>query len=201
MEKTESKDYILERTFYLLLTKGYDGVSISDIQKETGMSRGLLYHYFGSKEELFRMAGERFIIDVFFAKPYLTEGFGLPELIDYVIKQYDMANESWNRRFGNCGVTIANYDFLFYQLVQKEERIALIYKNLRTAENLAWANAARVSLERGHIRDIFTPQRIALHFITLLDGLWVQTVEEKNSSFHSFLTRQLLLDYYKLLLI
>lgn len=49
----KTRDLILQRTFALLLDKGYDGVSVSDIQQELEIARGLLYHYFSSKEELF----------------------------------------------------------------------------------------------------------------------------------------------------
>lgn len=50
----KTREFILEKTFGLLLQKGYDGVSVSDIQQLTGMARGLLYHYFGSLEQLLK---------------------------------------------------------------------------------------------------------------------------------------------------
>src|ERR1700754_4247805 len=34
--------------------RSYDTVSMSDIAKEAGISKGLLYHYFSSKQEMFR---------------------------------------------------------------------------------------------------------------------------------------------------
>ena len=49
----KTHDFILQKTLGLLLQKGYDGVSVSDIQQVTGMARGLLYHYFGNLDRLF----------------------------------------------------------------------------------------------------------------------------------------------------
>lgn len=49
----KTKELIKEKTWCLLLEKGYDGVSVSDICKATEMARGLLYHYFRNKEDLF----------------------------------------------------------------------------------------------------------------------------------------------------
>lgn len=37
----------------LFSTRGYDDISIDDIAREAGISKGLLYHYFGGKRELY----------------------------------------------------------------------------------------------------------------------------------------------------
>lgn len=44
---------IVEKSIELFSQHGYEGTSISDISKKTQMSRGILYHYFKSKEELY----------------------------------------------------------------------------------------------------------------------------------------------------
>lgn len=45
-------------TFWRL---GYDGAAISDLEEATGLSRSSLYQAFGSKEQLFRAALDRYI--------------------------------------------------------------------------------------------------------------------------------------------
>ncbi len=49
-EKTKTK--ILEHSLKLFAEKGYHGTSISDIAKAAGISKGLAYNYFESKEDL-----------------------------------------------------------------------------------------------------------------------------------------------------
>ncbi|KGO32055.1 TetR/AcrR family transcriptional regulator [Oenococcus alcoholitolerans] len=51
-----TKDKILEAALGLFLSGGYDGVSISDIVKAANVSKGGLYNYFSSKEDLFYQA-------------------------------------------------------------------------------------------------------------------------------------------------
>lgn len=51
MNKT--KNFILEKSFGLFLQKGYNGVSIRDIQNNTNLSKGAIYHHFKGKEEIF----------------------------------------------------------------------------------------------------------------------------------------------------
>lgn len=48
-----SRQLILETALKHFAAKGYDGARIDDIVAETKLSKNLLYHYFGSKEELF----------------------------------------------------------------------------------------------------------------------------------------------------
>jgi len=49
-EKTKQK--ILEHSLRLFAEKGYHGTSISDIAKSAGISKGLAYNYFESKQQL-----------------------------------------------------------------------------------------------------------------------------------------------------
>jgi AcrR family transcriptional regulator len=43
---------ILKGALQLFLQKGYKDVSYQDLVKKTGLSKGAIYHYFGSKEDL-----------------------------------------------------------------------------------------------------------------------------------------------------
>lgn len=50
--RTESKHKIMEAAFRLIAKNGYDSTSVAMIAKEAGVSKGLLYNYFRSKEAL-----------------------------------------------------------------------------------------------------------------------------------------------------
>lgn len=49
----QSRRLILETALRHFATKGYDGARVDDIVAETHLSKNMLYHYYGSKEELF----------------------------------------------------------------------------------------------------------------------------------------------------
>ena len=49
---TDTKADILKVALQLFLQKGYKNVSYQDIVKKTGLSKGAIYHYFTSKEDL-----------------------------------------------------------------------------------------------------------------------------------------------------
>ena len=52
-QKEKRKQEILYAGLSLFIQKGYSGTTIRDIAQSVGMSTGLLFHYFASKEELY----------------------------------------------------------------------------------------------------------------------------------------------------
>jgi AcrR family transcriptional regulator len=50
----ERRRQLLETSAEVFTERAYDEVSMSEIARRAGISKGLLYHYFSSKEELFR---------------------------------------------------------------------------------------------------------------------------------------------------
>ena len=79
--KQERMNEILNHSLYLFALHGYDGVTTDEIAKAVGCSHGLLYHYFGSKEDLFQEVVNNVAIkidetitkDVFAVPPELTK--------------------------------------------------------------------------------------------------------------------------------
>ena len=52
--RNKSKRAIMETALELFATKGFHSTSISQIAKEAGVSKGLMYNYFDSKDELLK---------------------------------------------------------------------------------------------------------------------------------------------------
>jgi len=51
--KDERKAMILQTALRLFAVRGYDSIVVDDIARAAGCSRGLFYHYFKNKEEVF----------------------------------------------------------------------------------------------------------------------------------------------------
>ena len=50
--RERTRTLILDKALYLFANKGFHGTSISDIAKEAGISKGLAYNYFESKDAI-----------------------------------------------------------------------------------------------------------------------------------------------------
>lgn len=53
-------DQVVEAAMKLFWARGFDGVSISDVTAATGVNRRSIYAEFGSKEQLYERAVERY---------------------------------------------------------------------------------------------------------------------------------------------
>lgn len=52
-QREERRNKILEASLDLFVAKGYSGTKVSDITSAVGMSAGLFFHYFSSKDEVY----------------------------------------------------------------------------------------------------------------------------------------------------
>lgn len=183
MQTSDSKDVILLKTFKLLLVKGYDGVSISDIQRETGLARGLLYHYFGSREQLFIEATTKYFIDMFNVDMEHIKYFDVEQMIDYVVGMYArISSETWGGLDVDDDITMMNYDFLFYRVTLQSDEFARRYRQVRAHEAVGWEMVIRNDILSGKMPESVDVAKTARYFIYLMDGVWMQAVDGVNSS-------------------
>lgn len=163
----QTRDKIIEKTFTLLIRNGYDGVSISDIQSYVGISRGLLYHYFGNKDALLIEATKHHLTTHFPVRLEIMSKLTVQQAIEYVVDLYDKLTTN---------VSIINYDFLLYRAMQESVEIAEIYKEIRKEEVGGWRLVLSNSIKAGDIREDLDVVKIAAQFIYLSDGVWLRAV-------------------------
>lgn len=96
--RIESMHKIMEAAFKLIAKNGYESTSISGIAKEAGVSKGLLYNYFESKEDLVKALvmdlmeeGDRLIDEVNNDNPRET----LRALIQWFFEEMRERPEHW----------------------------------------------------------------------------------------------------------
>lgn len=167
------REKIMDQTFRLLLIKGYEGVSISDIQSALGMSRGLLYHYFENKETLFQETLKRKFTDNFRVDCALVEGFDLEQMSEYIVERYRIFDTEVLRE-----VSILDYDFLFYRAMQQSEHLANLYATIRMDEERGWRIAIGNSHAQGELREGLDLDKIALQYIYATDGVWFSALNQ-----------------------
>lgn len=181
----DTQEIILKKTFNLLLTKGFDAVSITDIQQVTGLSRGLLYHYFKNKEDLFIQVTEKYFVKIFDFDIRKVNGFSVLEFIGFICKRFkrinkvilDIVRESGSR---TPSISMLNYHFLFYQVMQRDAVFRNNYRLTTEKERVGWEYALRNSIEKKEIRDEVNILKSANHLFTLTDGIWFQSIFSTN---------------------
>lgn len=199
----DTKEIILDKTFNLLLLKGFDGVSISDIQNYTGLSRGLLYHYFRSKEELFIQVTEKYFVHIFDFDLRKTKDYTVHEFVDFIGKRFrrivktisDITSEMNN----SSEVLLLNYHFLFYNVMQKDAIFRNKYIATIEKELIGWENSLENSLRKKEIRTDIDIKSSAQQLFTLTDGIWFQSIFSTDGKIIINNLKLSLLHYVKLL--
>jgi AcrR family transcriptional regulator len=58
----DARTTIVTQALKLFLEHGYDGMSLSELTRDTGLSKGAIYHHFKDKDDLFTAAIEQFFL-------------------------------------------------------------------------------------------------------------------------------------------
>jgi AcrR family transcriptional regulator len=95
LDPAQRREQLLDLGVRLLATRSLDELSIDDLAEEAGVSRGLLYHYFGGKQEFREAVCRRAAEDLVARTAPPAEGEPLERLLasmtaylDYVVGNY-----------------------------------------------------------------------------------------------------------------
>lgn len=167
----DTKKMILEKSFALFLAKGYDGVSISDIQRVTSMGRASLYHYFDSKEGLLRDVFDFFYNDL--ANQFKIKDYDKMTLSGYLILRRDRVMLWREYMEQNSGYKIEMINFMVFILTviqyfpDLKNRLILMTEE----ELLQWKAVIRNSIAKGEIRNDLDISKTARLFMGVDDGV------------------------------
>ncbi|MEZ4947248.1 MAG: TetR/AcrR family transcriptional regulator [Cyclobacteriaceae bacterium] len=96
--RQESMKKIMDAAFSLIAKQGYESTSIAQIAKEAGVSKGLMYNYFDSKEDLLEKLvngamseGDKVIGELLSEDPKVT----LQNIIEWFFKELKERPEYW----------------------------------------------------------------------------------------------------------
>lgn len=177
-EPDERKQEILDAAIRVFSKKGYDRTSISDIAKEIGISQGLCYRYFPSKEAIYDAGIEQYAESIVAQnkKRAHLEGLNLREqILQMSGKMQEYVGVEWKENFYELFHREGNqrlHNELFLKVAQK--LIPYITKILAEAK------------ERGET-DIVDPHATAYFLVYGQVGILMSqdfSEEEKTKKIH-----------------
>lgn len=168
----------------LFLQKNFKEVTMKEIVKETGLSKGAFYHYFESKEQLFYE-----IIDFFFAAILEFDFSQLPG--DSLYRFYHANAEQLNTlRFqfldneendGEDFITL-NFFALLFDAFKLFPEFRSQMEAYHQKERNAWAEVIKSARASGEIQSPLTDEQIAQIFLFTSDGLTMNLTMESNTT-------------------
>lgn len=155
MNKNNRKEYLYAVAFKLFLTKRYEAVSISDIEKESGMTRGAITYYGKDKLGLFYDVVRHYLIDSQNLDFKLKRN-DFASLSDF-IEEYVRSSQETMTRFHRIDSTVENgsraYMALILQICDFFPDLHEQYLENRNKELLKWIEIIQKAILKKEIKD------------------------------------------------
>ncbi len=174
---SDTREYIIDQSYSLFLSRSYEAVSISDISNAIGFTKGALYHHFKNKEELFMAVIDKYLpVEKFFTP---TENISLQQYIEESVKtaenivhsifdeKPDFIPLSYVALFIDAFRHYPKFAKDKDQLIQRElEKVQIILRN---------------AIEKGEVRKDINVEYMALNFFSLGLGIASNLILNKNT--------------------
>lgn len=164
---SDTREYIIDQAYGLFLSRSYEAVSISEISKAIGFTKGALYHHFTNKEDLFKAVIDKYLpINDFFI-PF--KGNTLKEYIDECVKIAEEVIEKIMGRHSNF-IPI-NYLSLLIDAFRHYPRYANEKEQLILNEFDQIEHIIKKAIENNEIRKDINSTNMALNFFSINVGI------------------------------
>ena len=191
--------HILSESFKLFLTKGYREVTMRELVNTSKLSKGAFYHYFSSKEELFKESIKAFFLEGLSVKSFtpsymVSLAENLKNFVDFKANVFVEMQETTKQENLDTG-----YFTLVFQAIKlfPEIRNELISASVSEVETLE--KIFITGIENGEVRGGLSPDWLAKMFSLMLDGAELKSVVEGNLNTIHEREKELVDEYCKLI--
>ncbi|MGL4631696.1 MAG: TetR/AcrR family transcriptional regulator [Leadbetterella sp.] len=182
MKKSELTKYsILHGASLLFHKQGYKVTSMSEIEKATGYTKGAIYNYFSSKEQLEFEAFEHLMqIVISSTSTHIAKQNNVFDKIDAFAESFLNRLKDDNFKYG-CPLLKASLEFSDHNSIMQEKLVYYlnIFKNtiIQIIQN---------GIKHGQLKEDTPAEKLGIIFFTSLQGAIV--LSKVNNSTHDFKT-------------
>lgn len=169
-EVKDTKDRILEEAFRLFMTKGYEGTSIKDIEIAIGKTRGAIFYFFKTKQEVFEEVVNKYILNtqLVHSKLEFEEGVSLK---DFIYLYIDGINRTMSKMLSLSIVNIyKSYFTLYLEAARHYPNFSEIATRISMEEIRVWEIVIRGAIKTKEISSV-DAHSYALLFRSVFLGL------------------------------
>ena len=171
MKRSEdTKELILKTAYNLFLYNNYEAVTINSIIKATGLTKGGIYYYFSSKEEIFKAVVNIFMVDN--RNVILKEHSNLKELIqdtiDSVRKKITkmvIENKDYKDEIPINYLSLMLTAFRYYPGFGK------IGRDFINSMTEVWKKSIMQAIDDGEVRSEIDTEAISANFLQISSGI------------------------------
>jgi AcrR family transcriptional regulator len=175
MSRKSHKRELFRVAFKMFILKSFDGVSIPDIEKATGFTRGTIFHYADTKLDLFRQVVEYYVLERqdIERKIQVADDCTLRQFIDTYAKGVERTMEALHEIIGmdvpmrDCSRAYLNMASQVSVLLPEVHKAFL---NAMAKEERLWMEVIARGVENGELRNDVQPAILAKIMMSLFYG-------------------------------
>ena len=175
MSRKSHKRELFRVAFKMFILKSFDGVSIPDIEKATGFTRGTIFHYADTKLDLFRQVVEYYVLERqdIERKIQVADDCTLRQFIDTYAKGVERTMEALHEIIGmdvpmrDCSRAYLNMTSQVSVLLPEVHKAFL---NAMAKEEKLWMEVIGRGVENGELRNDVQPAILAKIMMSLFYG-------------------------------
>ncbi len=168
------KDQLFKAAFKLFLTRHLDGISIADIEKVSGMTRGAIFYYANSKEELFKEVVKYFILEKqnIENKIPTNNSESFKDFLIHYIDGVDKTMKSMQDIIDELSLSNTSKSYLSLILdISSYDDLAEHVVRIQNNETSKWVTVLYKAIESKEIRSDIDVMKTAKHFQYIFYGL------------------------------
>ena len=175
MSRKSHKRELFRVAFKMFILKSFDGVSIPDIEKATGFTRGTIFHYADTKLDLFRQVVEYYVLERqdIERKIQVADDCTLRQFIDTYVKGVEQTMEALHEIVGmdvpmrDCSRAYLN---MMSQMSVLLPEIHKTFLNAMAKEERLWIEVIGRGVESGELCSDVQPAILAKIMMSLFYG-------------------------------
>ena len=175
MSRKSHKRELFRMAFKMFILKSFDGVSIPDIEKATGFTRGTIFHYADTKLDLFRQVVEYYVLERqdIERKIQVADDCTLRQFIDTYVKGVEQTMEALHEIVGmdvpmrDCSRAYLNMTSQVSVLLPEVHKAFL---NAMAKEERLWIEVIGRGVENGELQNDVQPTILAKIMMSLFYG-------------------------------
>ncbi|MBK7029427.1 MAG: TetR/AcrR family transcriptional regulator [Bacteroidales bacterium] len=178
---TNTKEHILKTSLMLFLQKSYRDVTMSEIVEKTTLSKGAFYHYFNSKEALFKEVTEM----IFSMGQVKYETFDHQSLYTFYHDYAEFLNDSLVVMQG-LSVSLPersnslNFFLIMFEAVSRFPEFLEKELEMHTQDLNQWKKVINNARLKNEIKSGSNDEEIADLFLYCTDGVFIRYVNNND---------------------
>lgn len=178
---TNTKEHILTISLRHFLEKGYSEVSMSELVSASGLSKGAFYHYFKSKESLYKETINKYFIAYLDSLDmHYKTGKSFSENVRYIYENIVHMMDEIHAIIGSDIHIISYYRTIFdsMTMIQDMKNAVKEYYKMYIGSLRQWIEKGKLN---GEVNPKIDSNVLALHIASLIEGtLVVHTFQDSG---------------------